>query len=517
MAIIALDVIVCILTVAVLYWLYIRSASVSYSSPPGPPGLPFLGNLYDVPSHEAWRKYVQWSCQYLSDIIRLNVFGTNIIVVNSLRAAIDLFDRRSTIYNDRPHMTMISDLIGMGWTLALLPYGERWRDMRKALHRDLNYDSVKQFRDVHIQACHEFLRRLVSRPERFREDIRHMTGRIILRVAYGIDVESENDRYIAFAEGATEAFSSTVNAGSYLVDSIPILRYLPEWFPGANFQRRARMWRPAVNDMLNEPFRFVKKRMLGDGALNECTATSLLESIPQSGKDPAYMEGVVKDTLATIYAAGADTTVAALASFFLAMTLYPEVQKKAQEAIDKVIGPERLPDFSDYESLPYITAIMNESLRWHPVISLNIPHRLSEDDVYNGYFLSKGSVIVGNSWAILHDELTYPDPSSFNPDRFMKDGKLNPDVLDPDTAAFGFGRRKCPGIHLVKESLWVSIASILASFTIEPAKGQNGEEIKPPEEYLPGLLSHPAPFTCAISPRTAKHEELIASTVHEEA
>jgi len=63
------------------------------------------------------------------------------------------------------------------------------------------------------------------------------------------------------------------------------------------------------------------------------------------------------------------------------------------------------------------------------------------DDVYEGMFLPAGSIVLGNVWAILHDEEVYKDPETFNPDRFLIDGYLNPDIRSPEVAAFGFGRR----------------------------------------------------------------------------
>ena len=91
--------------------------------------------------------------------------------------------------------------------------------------------------------------------------------------------------------------------------------------------------------------------------------------------------------------------------------------------------------------------------------------------------------------AILHDDEAYPNPSIFNPDRFITpDGQLNKDVRDPAVAAFGFGRRVCPGKNLAKDSLWISIVSILASFTIEKAKDEDGNWITPAEDYEQGLV-----------------------------
>lgn len=90
--------------------------------------------------------------------------------------------------------------------------------------------------------------------------------------------------------------------------------------------------------------------------------------------------------------------------------------------------------------------------------------------------------------AMLHDETVYPEPERFNPDRFMKDGKLNPDIRDPSTSVFGFGRRICPGRFLAYESLWINIAFILSVFNLSKVKDENGELITPREEYMEGML-----------------------------
>lgn len=139
---------------------------------------------------------------------------------------------------------------------------------------------------------------------------------------------------------------------------------------------------------------------------------------------------------------------------------------------------------------------------------------------------------VGNRFtpcrAILHDESAYEAPHVFNPDRYLKDGQLDSCVQDPAVAAFGFGRRKCPGLLLAKDSVWIVIASVLSAFNVKPAKDSEGVDIIPEETYCPGLLrytsphplgylltpfliySHPTPFSCSIAPRSSRHEHLIA-------
>jgi len=80
------------------------------------------------------------------------------------------------------------------------------------------------------------------------------------------------------------------------------------------------------------------------------------------------------------------------------MTLYPEVQRKAQEEIDGVVGTDRLPSFQDRQNLPYVDAIVKEVLRWHPVAPMGIPHMTTEDDVYEGYLIPKGALLLPNIW-----------------------------------------------------------------------------------------------------------------------
>ena len=84
----------------------------------------------------------------------------------------------------------------------------------------------------------------------------------------------------------------------------------------------------------------------------------------------------------------------------LAMVLHPEVQARAQAEIDAVVGRDRMPSFADRDALPYIRAVVRESLRWRMVGPLGVPRTTVQDDVYEGYFIPKGSVVLENIWAM---------------------------------------------------------------------------------------------------------------------
>lgn len=146
------------------------------------------------------------------------------------------------------------------------------------------------------------------------------------------------------------------------------------------------------------------------------------------------------------------------------MAKHPNIQRRAQEEIDRVVGSDRLPDFNDRPSLPYIDAIYRELLRHTPPLALGLPHVATEDDIYEGYFIPRGtfyddpydsdliiaflgSIVIGNIWAMTHDETMYPDPFTFKPERFLdSNGRLNDDSR---IMAYGFGRRCVPQINIL--------------------------------------------------------------------
>lgn len=157
------------------------------------------------------------------------------------------------------------------------------------------------------------------------------------------------------------------------------------------------------------------------------------------------------------------------------MAIHPEIQKKAQKEIDRLLQGERLPTLADQEDLPYISALLKEIYRWHAPLPISVPKALTEDDVYKGCHIPKGATIVENVWAILHDPLVYPDPHIFNPERFLKDGELDRSVRDPEDRVFGSSRRICPGKHFANRALFLRVATVLAAFDIEPGVNEKGE------------------------------------------
>ncbi|KAJ3012059.1 hypothetical protein NUW54_g1983 [Trametes sanguinea] len=143
------------------------------------------------------------------------------------------------------------------------------------------------------------------------------------------------------------------------------------------------------------------------------------------------------------------------------------------------------------DALVYVNATVKEALRWHNVVPLGVTHSTLEDDELHGYFIPAGTAVVPNVWAILHDPRYYPDPTSFNPDRFIRDGRV------------------CPGRHFADSSLFLTIACVLHVFDIGPPLDENGCPVKVEYESTHGFLAYPEDCRCTIKPRSANHDALI--------
>ncbi|KAI9452763.1 cytochrome P450, partial [Lactarius psammicola] len=472
--------------------------------PPGPKGLPLVGNVLDMPTRNQWLTYWRWGKKYNSDIVHAKVLGTHVIILNSTKAACELFDKRSSLYSDRYESSLQIILgIRMSWNIAFLPYGPRWRTWRKVFHEHFHPQATRQYLPRELKATRQLLVNLLRTPNDYRDHLRFMSGQIIMGIAYGIDIAPRDDPYISLAERALQAVESASITG-WTFDMLPFYMYLPWWFPGASFKKEAATLAPHIDEMLDKPYRTVKDA-LAKGIAVPSVAASMIAGLRG---EPSHEDELTSKAIpATMYLGGVDTTVSAFLTFFLAMVLYPDAQRRAQMEIDRVVGTARLPDFGDETTLPYVSALVKEVMRWHPVAPIAVPHRLVADDVYEGYFLPAGSIVIGNTWALLHDESVFPEPSRFRPERF-----LDPDVKLPD-AVFGFGRRICPGRFMARSSMWITIASVLAAFEISPITNGDGVPLIPEEDFTTGLISYPEAFACAIRPRSKCAEGLIVAAM----
>ncbi|KAI5117759.1 hypothetical protein M0805_000603 [Coniferiporia weirii] len=484
--------------------------------PPGPRGIPFFGNEFQIPKDKQWLRFNEWSQQY-GDVVGIMAMSQRLLILSSAQATFDLLETRGNIYSDRPRAVMAGELVGWNRGLGYAQYGERFKEFRRMFHQTMGPRSLPALRALQEKENTRLLIRLLEKPDAFIDHARQSTGATILMLAYGYSAQSENDPFVRIAEEAMIGFSKASEPGAFMVDRFPILKYTPSWFPGAKFQLVANSMREDLERLYDIPFNFVKSEMASGRFIPSFTSTYLSEKQNPSGEDKEF----VKAAAASLYSGGADTTPSSISSFILAMALHPDIQTKGQAEVDRITGNKRLPSIFDKNVLPYVNAIVKEVLRWNPAVPLGLPHQVLQDDVYRDYRIPKGTIVWANIWSILHDNGTFPEPFEFRPERFVDSEspssaslKEKDRTTDPSILAFGFGRRICPGMHLAESSIFITIATMLSVFNISKAEDPNGKIIEPEVEFT-GFISHPKPFICKIRPRSTEAENLVRQAAAE--
>ncbi|KAF8492582.1 cytochrome P450 [Russula emetica] len=440
------------------------------------------------------------------DIISFRAFGQVIVVLNSTKVNKDLLERRSDIYSDRP-VIPIFDMMKWEWNVGLGNCTESWRLARKLLDRGLRPAGIAAYRPLLQTKAYSLLSQVLAKPDDLEAHLNRLSGSVVLALGYGYEVEKLNDRTVQAAKRMLQLMGETALPGALLVNVLPFLRHIPEWLPWLSYKPLARYGYDIGQVVLHVPMEFARESILDGTAQPSLALENLRDAERLEKSEREKVEEVTASALAAMVLGGTETTPSSLMPFFLAALLRPEIQTMAQRELDAVTMRERLPTFEDRPRLPFVDAICKEVKRWRPVVPLGLPHATASDDVYEGYFIPKGAVVLVNSWPVLHDPVRYPEPDSFKPERFINpDGSLRDDLAL--STLFGIGKRICPGRHLADAVFFIIVASFLSVFNIKGDGTDRGLDTYP---FTGTGLSVPCPFPFTIVPRDRKAEELIAA------
>ncbi|OBT82019.1 hypothetical protein VE02_09813 [Pseudogymnoascus sp. 03VT05] len=482
--------------------------------PPGPNGLPLIGNLLDLADSDLVRgKLRKWERQF-GEIFYTKIGGSDYIWLSSPKTVKDLMDKKSSIYSSRPPMPLAQDVASAKRRMLFMPYGPEWRKLRKASHALLNTTMAVKYQPIQDYESKQLLVDILNSPEKFYEHNRRYAASVIMLVTYGYRLPTWEHPLVKEIYDVLDNLTEMTAPGAHAVDSFPALAVLPQFLFG-NWRTYGKKVRDHDSKVYMKLWNKLKEETDAGNARDCFCKTFYLNDPHKQGIDDllaAYQCGSMVE-------AGSETTSTTLNNFILGMILFPDAQKNAQEEIDRVIGSDRLPNFEDEMSLPYVRALVKETLRWRAVNKFGMMHATSDDDWYEGYFIPKGAVIVLNWWAIHMNPDIHPEPDQFNPDRYLNyplpaaDYINIPDANARDHFTYGAGRRICPGIHVAEKSLYINIVRTLWGFNLRKKTGKDGKWIEPDMRMVRGFLSVPNPFKCEITPRSAKHAEVMRKSL----
>ncbi|KAK3386869.1 cytochrome P450 [Podospora didyma] len=473
--------------------------------PPGPPTLPIIGNLHQIPTKRTHLQFAKWAKQY-GGIYSLKFGPATSIVISSPRLIKQLVDKKSNLYSRRP-TSHVGNIIAGGDHLLLMQYSDQWRTCRKVVHQFfMEQMVVKQHVEVVNAEAIQMLRDFIEQPKGYMKHPKRFSNSIIMSLIYGTRTPTTQTPHMVKLYALMEKWSTVMEAGNTPpVDIFTFLKFVPERYLGM-WRARAQDVGKDMNALYSQWVEYVIERRKNSGS-RDCFLDRVLDQGEKLGLDKHCLYFLC----GTVMEGGSDTTSSLVISFIHAMTKWPAVLKKAQEEMDKAVGPERTPTWDDYANMPYIAACVKESHRWRPVTPLAFPHSLAQDDWVDGMLLPKGSDIFINAYAMHHDESRFPNPDVFHPDNFkgitaLASELANGEYENRDHYGYGSGRRLCPGIHLAERNLFLAIAKLVWAMNIGPGKDAAGNDIEPDVSnetgYASGFLVCAEDFPCTITLRS---------------
>ncbi|KAH0366556.1 cytochrome P450, partial [Aureobasidium melanogenum] len=504
-----------VLAVALGAYLLSSLGSRPKNYPPGPPTLPILESsltLNKIPRKNEYLQFTKWAREY-GPIYSIMVGSRPMVVLSSLEVVKELLDKRSAIYSDRPEAYAAKHIPTSKLRIVFMPYTPLWRKLRKVIHSLLSIKASKNYDPYQEMERKQMLDEILINPNDVFTSLQRYTTSLVATLLYGWRASSSTDPRMHKLDRELAALQAALGTtAAALLDAFPIMRFLPDaLLPVKDKIHRALQM---GHDVHMENWYAVKEN-IKNGTLGNCMSIGLARA--QEKNDITDVEAAY--AVGNIFEGGMETTAATLYAFIQAMLLFPEVQAKAQEEIDRVVGSDRLPVMADAAKLPYIRRCVKELVRWFPVAPLGaVPHACTQDDEYMGYRIPKGAPVILNAWAIMTNPDRYTEPRRFNPDRFTEDSgnvtmaemAAHPDPSKRDTVGFGAGRRICPGMHVADRSLFLGITGVLWSFSITPKKDAQGQDMLPnPDDLIVGLAARPEPFEVNIVSRDEKRARLI--------
>jgi cytochrome P450 len=288
------------------------------------------------------------------------------------------------------------------------------------------------------------------------------------------------------------------------LDTFPFLAYLPAFL--APWKKSAARVHDATYGVYNGNLAAAKKSLAqGRHESFEPALTYMLREREADTK-LSMPDDEVRLMAGGLVDAGVDTTWAALTSVMLCLTAHPAVMKRAQAEIDEVCG-SRCPGVQDIDRLPFVTACMLETFRWRSVAQAGLPHLTTEDDVFEGYTIPKGTTVLACSYYFHLRPDDYERPDEFDPERYMQNrygvrsSASDAEEWRKETYMFGVGRRICPAEDYTKHNIFLMMAKLMWAFDFEI----DGEpDLAWETGYTPGLSNAPRDFNPRVKLRRAK-------------
>ncbi|KAK1412894.1 hypothetical protein QVD17_34482 [Tagetes erecta] len=453
--------------IAILFTKLYKSSRVKSHLPPAPFRLPIIGHLHLLSPilHQSFHKL---STQH-GPLFRFFLGSTPCVVVSSPEVAKEILKTHENAFLDRPHNSLVEYFAYGGESFIFAHYGPYWKFLKKTIMSELlNTKKLELLSPVRHDEVNHFITYLSQKAKEgkcveLEGHLMKLASNILSRVSMSkrfSDEEGESGRFVKIITEIAETI------GKFnLSDHIWFCKNLDLQGFGKISKDVHCRYDALLEDIIKE-HEVARKEDTGVKDL----LNILLEISKDESMDIKLTRENIKAFIREILGAGTDTSALSIEWALAELINHPDVMKKAVEEIDRFVGKNRLLQESDIPNLPYLQAIVKESLRLHPAGPLIL--RLSTQDcTVCGYHIPANTTILINAWSLGRDSTHWENPLEFNPERFERK-QLDVRGQHFNLLPFGTGKRMCPGASLGLLTIHVTLGTMIQCF--EWKAGENG-------------------------------------------
>ncbi|CAN1278244.1 Cytochrome P450 705A20 [Linum perenne] len=452
-----------------------RIKTPSGAPPPSPPALPIVGHLHLI--GRGLPKSFQALAQTYGPLIQIRMGFSTCVVASNDAVAKQIFKAQDLNFSSRPEFGSSEYFIYRGSRFVTAQYGEYWRFMKKlSMTRLLSVPQLRLFADV----VDDEKVRLVMSAARCADDgslfdlsraFTKLTNNTICRMAMstrcsGIDKDAE--------EIAGLVKTCLQLAGRLSVGDILGPFHFLDYFSGTGkklvgaLTKYDRIVSRVIKEHEEKALTFEGDLKNGEksakgGCEEKDVMDILMESYQDENAEVKLTRTQIKHFIIELLMASIDTTAATLQWTMAELINRPTILNKLRTEIDSIVGSTRLVKESDVPNLPYLRAVVKESLRLHTAAPM-IPRECTQDCQVNGFQVKVNTRVLVNAYAIMRDPDTWRDPDKFEPERFLLEEDCRGDGFGFEFVAFGGGRRGCVGSRHVDVVMHTTVAALVQRF-----------------------------------------------------
>ncbi|KAG1364184.1 cytochrome P450 CYP73A100 [Cocos nucifera] len=451
------------------------SNSKQPNTPPGPLSLPIFGNWLQV-GNDLNHRFLANLSQTYGNVFLLKLGARNLVVVSEPKLATEVLHTQGVEFGSRPRNVVFDIFTGNGQDMVFTVYGDHWRKMRRIMTLPFFTNKVvQQYREMWEEEMDLVVKDLgddrIAQEQGLliRRRLQLMLYNIMYRMMFDARFESATDPLFLEATRFNSERSRLAQSFEYNYgDFIPILRpFLRGYLNKCRDLQSRRL--AFFNNYYVEKRRKVMAAN-GDRHNLRCAIDHILEA-EKNGEISA--ENVIY-IVENINVAAIETTLWSMEWAIAELVNHPEVQEKLRQEIADVLKGDEVTE-SNLQRLPYMQAVVRETLRLHTPIPLLVPHMNLEEAKLGGYTIPEGSKVVVNAWWLANNPAWWDKPEEFRPERFLEEEKAVDAVVggkvDFRFLPFGVGRRSCPGIILALPILGLILGKLVTNFEMRPPPG----------------------------------------------